>query len=84
MRPMRRARSELQARLRPLRSRLVERIGRPVRCERCGGVLFRGVPLLWRGRLRLLGAENSVVRADWDAMNRLAFRHVELERCRRG
>ena len=43
--------------------------------------LFRGLPFVWRGRLQMLGAENVRVRADWDKMNRMAFRHVERDRC---
>jgi len=60
---------------------MVTRLGRPVYCELCGEELFRGVPFLWRGRLQMLGAESTRVRADWDKMNRMAFRHVERDRC---
>ena len=67
--------------LRQARTRVIATIGRPVRCEVCGTVLFRGLPFMWRGRLKLLGAESAQVRADWDEMNRLTFRHVELDRC---
>jgi len=69
------------AQLRDARSRIVRAVGRPVRCEACGEVLFYGLPLLWRGRLKLLGAESALVRADWDKMNRMTFRHVESDRC---
>jgi hypothetical protein len=55
-----------------------------VRCEECGEILFHGVALPWRGRLKLIGAEYALVRADWASMNELAFRHVEQERCRGG
>jgi hypothetical protein len=71
----------LQAPLRRVRSRVVARVGRPVRCEVCGEILFRGVAIVWRGRLHLLGAESALVRADWDKMNRMAFRHVETDAC---
>jgi len=57
-------------------------VGRPVQCEVCGDVLFRGFPLIWRGRLKLLGAESALVRVDWDKMNRMTFRHVEMDRCK--
>jgi GT2 family glycosyltransferase len=67
--------------LRSARTRLLERFGRPVYCELCGQELFRGLPFIWRGRLELLGAESVRVRADWDKMNRMAFRHVERDRC---
>ena len=71
----------LYAPLRRLRSRLIRVLGRPVRCEVCGNVLFTGIPFLWRGRLKLLGAETARVRVDWDKMNRLTFRHIEIDRC---
>ena len=67
--------------LRTMRARVVERVGRPVRCEVCGEVLFRGLPFVWGGRVKFLGAEGRLVRADWDKMNRMTFRHVELHRC---
>jgi glycosyltransferase involved in cell wall biosynthesis len=72
----------LHSPLRGARGTLVERIGRPVRCEVCGEVLFRGLPFVWRGRLKVLGAERRLVRADWDKMNRMTFRHVERDRCK--
>lgn len=67
--------------LRRARAQFVRAVGRPVRCEVCGQVLFHGLPFIWRGRLKLLGAESVLVRADWDKMNRLTFRHVEQDRC---
>ena len=67
--------------LRRIRTRILARTGRPVRCEVCGEVLFRGYAMIWRGRLKLLGSESSLIRADWDKMNRLTFRHVESDRC---
>jgi GT2 family glycosyltransferase len=73
----------LHSPLRRVRTKLTERAGRPVRCEICGQILFRGLPFIWRGRLKLLGAETALVRADWDKMNRMTFRHVESDRCRR-
>ena len=76
-RPVRR----LHAPLRQVRTKIVEKVGRPVRCEVCGRVLFRGLPFVWRGRLKILGAEGVQVRADWDKMNRMTFRHVERDRC---
>lgn len=69
--------------LRDVRTRLTVALGRPVRCEVCGQVLFRGVPVIWRGRLKIFGAESEAVRADWDKMNRMVFRHLDVERCTR-
>lgn len=73
----------LHAPLRRARARLTFALGRPVRCEVCGEVMFRGLPLIWRGRLKLFGAETARVRADWDKMNRMTFRHVDLDCCPR-
>lgn len=64
-----------------MRTTVVEKVGRPVHCEVCGQVLFRGLPFVWGGRLKVLGAERVLVRADWDKMNRMTFRHVERNRC---
>jgi glycosyltransferase involved in cell wall biosynthesis len=69
--------------LRDLRSRMTDAVGRPVRCEACGEILFRGIPFIWRGRLKILGAESEAVRVDWDKMNRMVFRHVDVYRCGR-
>ena len=69
--------------LRDLRSRMTDAVGRPVRCEECGEILFRGIPFIWRGRLKILGAESEAVRVDWDKMNRMVFRHVDVYRCGR-
>lgn len=55
--------------------------GRPVRCELCGEVLFTGRPIIWRGRVKVLGAEQALVRADFASMNELAFRHVDVDAC---
>jgi len=67
--------------LRRARTAGLVRFGRPIRCEACGEVLFRALPVVWRGKLKLLGAEAGIVRADWDKMNRMTFRHVQLDRC---
>jgi glycosyltransferase involved in cell wall biosynthesis len=75
--------ARLHAPLRRARTRFVGTVGRPVRCEVCGGVLFRSLPVVAGGRLKLLGAEQTQVRADWDKMNRMTFRHVERDLCDR-
>ena len=64
--------------------RVIARVGFPVHCEVCGERLFRGVPLIHHGKLKLLGADLAVIRVDWDEVNRLVFRHVEVDRCRSG
>jgi|tagenome__1003787_1003787.scaffolds.fasta_scaffold20968984_2 hypothetical protein len=70
-------------RMRRQLKRLVLASGRPVRCEACGVELFRVVPIPWRGGVKLLGAEQALVRVDFDSMNELVFRHVEADSCRR-
>jgi hypothetical protein len=42
------------------------------------------MPFIWRGRLKLLGAESAWVRVDWDKMNRMTFRHAAIDRCSSG
>ena len=57
--------------------------GRPVRCDTCGEVLFRGAPFVWRGRLRVVGAGRALVAVRWHAEDELTFNHVEARHCRR-
>lgn len=56
-------------------------LGRPVRCEECGEPLFTGLPILWRGEVRLIGAERARVRVDFASMNRLVFAHALPDEC---
>ena len=64
--------------------RLVLRVfGRQVRCEVCGAPLFTGVPIVWRGELRLIGAERADVRVDFASMTRLVFAHSVPGECGR-
>jgi len=67
--------------IRELRSGAIARLGRPIDCEVCGEELFRGLPVVWRGRLKFLGSEQSLVRVDWDKMNRMTFSHVLRDEC---
>jgi hypothetical protein len=76
----------------PLRVRIRERagkealrallllVGRDLACATCGRPLFRGLPIVWRGKLRVIGATEPV-RVAFAARNTLEFRHVELDRC---
>ena len=66
---------------RALKHTLLTFLGRPVRCELCGAELFRAIPVIRRGALKLQGAEGNLVRVDFDSMNHLVFRHVEADRC---
>ena len=63
------------------RSLLLRLLGRPVRCSVCGREMFAAVPLMWRGRLWLIGAEDHVIRVSFDWTESLEFRHVELDKC---
>lgn len=66
---------------RALKRPLLRVLGREVRCELCGEPLFRAQPFVSGGRVKLQGAEDALVRVDFDSMNSLVFRHVEAERC---
>jgi hypothetical protein len=68
--------------VRRLGSRLLERAP-AIRCTRCGKPLFRAVPVVANGRLRLYGAERAVVRVEWTSRHTLAFRHEALDACER-
>jgi hypothetical protein len=55
-------------------------LGRDLACATCGRPLFRGLPIVWRGELKVIGATEPV-RVAFRARNTLEFRHVELDRC---
>ena len=54
-----------------------------VRCERCGRPLFKVVPVVRDGRLKLYGAERAGVRVAFSSRNTLVFRHEALDACER-
>ena len=54
-----------------------------IRCTRCGKPLFRAIPVVADGRVRLYGAETAVVRVEWTSRHTLAFRHEALDACER-
>jgi hypothetical protein len=64
-----------------LRRALLRVLGRPVRCAVCGRELFVAVPVMWRGELRLIGAEDQLARVAFRWKESLEFRHVELDEC---
>lgn len=66
---------------RRLKRMVVARVGRPLRCERCGEVLCLVLPIVRGGRVKLEGLEWALVRVDFDSMNHLVFSHVEAGRC---
>lgn len=55
--------------------------GRPVRCTVCGRQLFRAIPVVHRGRLKMIGAGDANVRVAFHSKDCLEFRHLELDRC---
>ena len=54
-----------------------------VRCERCGRPLFKVVPVVRDGRLKLYGAERAIVRVAFSSRHTLVFRHEALDACAR-
>lgn len=60
---------------------VVGAVGRPIRCELCGELLVKAIPVIWKGEVKLIGAEEALVAVDFASMNRLVFRHVEAGDC---
>jgi hypothetical protein len=75
----------------PLRTRfrwraeraLARAFGRHVRCAACGRPLFKALPVVWRGKLVLigLGVQEPLVRVRFYDRDRLEFLHGELHLC---
>ncbi len=75
-------RSRVEWRLRHHSQRLLLRVlGKPIYCTACGRELFRALPSVRGGRLRLMGAAESNVRVEFHSKETLRFRHLELDRC---
>jgi hypothetical protein len=55
--------------------------GRSIVCAECGRRLCVAIPVVWRGELRLIGADDALVRIAFRWTETLEFRHVELDRC---
>jgi hypothetical protein len=60
---------------------LVRVLGRTVTCADCGRPLFTGLPIVWRGHVRVLGADVQLVRVSFATKDSLQFRHVQLYEC---
>lgn len=75
-----RTRIARRARRDPVRA-LVRAFGRELVCASCGRVIMRAIPVVVRGRLRLIGAREHNVRVAFATKEHLEFRHVELDRC---
>lgn len=60
---------------------LLRVVGSPVRCDVCGKQLGRVFAFTFRGRVFVLGIEESVVRVDFTARNELCFAHLSKRAC---
>jgi hypothetical protein len=63
------------------RRALLAALGRRLRCAECGRELFVGLPVVWRGRVKLIGARESTVRVAFSTKDTLELRHAELDAC---
>ena len=75
----------LGTRLRWRAERFLARIfGRQLSCSACGRPLFKAIPVIWRGRLVLIGlrVQEPLVRVRFSERDRLEFLHGELSLCR--
>jgi hypothetical protein len=63
------------------RAIVLRTLGRPVYCTNCGRELFRVLPLIHRGRLEVIGAEEPNVRVAFQERERLGFSHLDLDQC---
>jgi hypothetical protein len=59
----------------------VRAFGRTLTCSECGRPLFRTVPIVWRGRVWLVGAYDNLVRVSFDSSETMEFRHARLDEC---
>ena len=59
------------------------RLAPAVRCERCGRPLFRAIPVVVDGRVKLYGADQAIVRVAFSSRRTLVFRHEALDACER-
>ena len=68
---------------RDVRRALLRVLGREIVCADCGRAMFRAIPIVWRGRVMLVGAADPQhnVRVAFAAPEELQFRHVELDSC---
>ena len=66
---------------RDVRGALLRLFGRRLVCADCGRPLFRAIPYVRRGELKLFGASESSVRISFRGKEQLEFRHLELDQC---
>lgn len=60
---------------------LVRVVGRDLVCAACGCRLFRAVPIVWKGRVKLIGAYEHSVRVSFGSKDELELRHLMLDEC---
>ena len=60
---------------------LVRALGRPIVCAACGRQIFKGLPLVWRGQVWLIGAYDHAVRVSFTSSETLEFRHAQIDEC---
>ncbi|MEA2399061.1 MAG: hypothetical protein QOK25_2617 [Thermoleophilaceae bacterium] len=56
-------------------------VGRQLICAECGRRLLVAFPVVWRGRVRVIGAREYNVRVSFRDKTSLEFRHMELDQC---
>jgi hypothetical protein len=63
---------------------LARLLGRRVLCAACGRPLFKGLPVVWRGRILLIGllVHQPLVRVRFQRNDTLELIHAELDLCR--
>ena len=55
--------------------------GRRLRCAACGRELFVALPIVWRGRVWLIGAYDHLVRIRFSSSETIELRHAQLDEC---
>jgi hypothetical protein len=62
---------------------LVRVFGRRIVCAACGRPLFVGIPIVWRGKLLMIGLRinDPLVSVRFERKDTLEFRHGELDAC---
>jgi hypothetical protein len=70
-------------RIYPLRQAVLFLFGSSIDCHVCGRSLGLVLPVMWRGRIKLVGSAAQWIAVDWHEVHTLRFRHVEMDSCAR-
>ncbi len=62
-------------------SLLLKVVGRPIVCCECGRPIFTGFAFILRGRVRVIGAHQHLLRVSFDRTNSIEFAHARLDAC---